>query len=46
MLVAITQPAWEAIATSAMAVLVLSRHWANIQRLIRGTELSTGSSES
>lgn len=43
--VALTHPAWEAIATTAMAVLVLSRHRANIQRLIRGTELSTGSSE-
>ncbi len=44
-LVAGTRPAWEAIATTAMAVLVLSRHWANIQRLLRGTELSTGPSE-
>lgn len=43
--VALTHPAWEAIATTAMAVLVLSRHRANIQRLLRGTELSTGSSE-
>jgi glycerol-3-phosphate acyltransferase PlsY len=44
-LVACTHPAWEAIATAAMAVLVLSRHRANIQRLLRGTELSTGPSE-
>jgi len=43
-LVAGTRPAWEAIATTAMAVLVLSRHRANIQRLLKGTELSTGPS--
>jgi glycerol-3-phosphate acyltransferase PlsY len=45
-LVAVFHPAWEAIATTAMAVLVLSRHWPNIKRLLHGTELSTGSSGS
>ena len=45
-LVAVFHPAWEAIATTALAVLVLSRHWPNIQRLLHGTELSTGSSGS
>ncbi|MFM7616537.1 MAG: glycerol-3-phosphate acyltransferase [Actinomycetes bacterium] len=44
-LVAVTRPGWEALATTAMAALVLSRHRANIQRLLRGTELSTGSPE-
>jgi glycerol-3-phosphate acyltransferase PlsY len=45
-LVAVFHPAWEAIATTALAILVLSRHWPNIQRLLHGTELSTGSSGS
>ena len=45
-LVAVFHPAWEALATTALAILVLSRHWPNIQRLLHGTELSTGSSGS
>jgi glycerol-3-phosphate acyltransferase PlsY len=40
-LVACTHPAWEAIATVAMALLVLGRHGANIRRLVQGRELST-----
>lgn len=40
--VACTHPAWEAVATTAMAVLVLSRHHGNIRRLLQGRELSTG----
>ncbi|MFM7270506.1 MAG: glycerol-3-phosphate acyltransferase [Actinomycetes bacterium] len=40
-LVACTRPAWEAVATGVLAVLVLGRHAGNIRRLLQGRELST-----
>ncbi|MEI8337450.1 MAG: glycerol-3-phosphate acyltransferase [Actinomycetes bacterium] len=45
-LVALTRPRWEAIATLALAILIAWRHKANISRLIAGNELSTKPSES
>lgn len=42
-LVALTRPRWEAIATVALSCLIAWRHKANISRLISGNELSTKS---
>lgn len=42
-LVALTRPRWEAIATLALSCLIAWRHKANISRLISGNELSTKS---
>ncbi len=42
-LVALTRPRWEAIATVALSCLIAWRHKANISRLVSGNELSTKS---
>ncbi|MEN9595515.1 MAG: hypothetical protein RLY23_1998 [Actinomycetota bacterium] len=42
-LVALTRPRWEAIATVALSCLIAWRHKANISRLLSGNELSTKS---
>lgn len=45
-LVALTRPRWEAIATVLLSILIAWRHRANISRLIAGNELSTKASDS
>jgi glycerol-3-phosphate acyltransferase PlsY len=45
-LVALTRPRWEAIATVSLSILIAWRHRANISRLIAGNELSTKASDS
>jgi len=37
----ISRPAGEVITTACLSAFVISRHWENVKRLVRGTELSS-----